>query len=336
LLGSFSVQGENNVDTQHLPQSNSVVEQAQTNLEEGDETDDSDSEDKDDLDEADSVVEDEDAKKKNKKRNKKNKRCKKRRSVVVYLKKQDVDWNKRDILGNLEHFQLPAESIQEDEDEEEYDEAELQEPIYINFDMSHFLGGDDVKSDDDNNEIQQSTHLIANGNLDLISAKKKNEQGKDKKNKTSKKKNSKEIRKYKNKLKRKYCGCSCSKSYMFHYINGSTETFPFEKDIRTALEQLYSREEIFAQTYARAKRANGEEDKHVEILLDDEKDVDENDQEVEEDEDDDLNDIEGLTEAEKKKLTKTKRRKLRIKIKKQCKRKCKQSGIPSEWVHIYF
>jgi len=212
----------------------------------------------------------------------------------VFLRRDYVDWNRRDIISNLEHFELPSESTFEiEEDEEIYDQVAVERPVLINFDISNFL---------EKGEIEKKQRKLIKAKL-------------------------------KYSLKKKYCGCPCTNSYMYHYLNGSTETFPYENHIRSTLEALYSRKE--AQV-----KESFEADPHrdaVLVLEDDEVEGDEH-IEVEGDvhKDEDLDDIEGLTEAELKLLSQKQRRKLTKKIKKQCTRKCERAGIASKWVHIYF
>jgi len=218
-------------------------------------------------------------------------RCKKRRTVIVFLRKDNIDWHKPDLLSNLEHFELPPESLHEhdENDEEIYDEAQLDKPVYINFDISNFL-----QQDESSSEIEKKQRKLVKEKL-------------------------------RHSLKKKYCSCSCTKSYMFHYLNGSVATFPYEKDIRRTLENLYSRKETAAREIFEADPNRNA----VEVITDDH---------VAEEEHKDvkLEDIEGLTEAELKLLSQKKQRKLIKKIKKHCQQKCERAGIASEWVHIYF
>jgi len=218
-------------------------------------------------------------------------RCKKLRTVIVFLRKDDVSWHRSDILSNLEHFELPAEGLYDDDehDEEIYDKVSLERPIIINFDISNFLSKDESRTESE----KQQRKLIKE--------------------------------KIRHSLKKKYCNCACTKSYMYHYLNGSTATFRYEEHIRSTLEELYSRKE----TNAREKFEAESHKEAAQVLLDDNVDGEDH-------KDSSLDDIEGLTEAELKLLSEKQRKKIVKKTKKQCARKCEKAGIATEWVHIYF
>jgi len=246
LLGSFSVQGDENVDQQQQDESQLTVV-GRSYLKGNDQE---------------TVTDDEDLKSNKIIKHKHHTgRCKKRRTVIVFMRRDNVDWNRRDILSNLEHFELPSENMFEieEEDEEIYDQIFLEKPVLINFDISNFL---------EKGEIEKKQKQ-------LIKAK------------------------IKHSLKKKYCGCPCTKSYMYHYLNGTTETFPYENHIRSTLEALYSRKEAQA---AESFEADSKRDAVV-VLEDDEVEGDEH-------KDEDLDDIEGLTEAELKLLSQKQRSKL--------------------------